>query len=172
MEVKFYCSVCGTQHILDVENGPKSPDTVVNVTKRVIEHSSWRNVAESIRSGESNLSIGDELSCHLKNGIPVTFVAAAVNPYSENEVAFVIKDCLPIKRAMNKKCTNKGGWAMCDIRKDLNTEILALLPDDLVEVIKLRTIVQVIDGEEFKATSKRHNQPVISRSVYHSPRLR
>lgn len=44
---------------------------------------------------------------------------------------------------MNDDCTNAGGWKASKLRKVLNTEILALLPDDMRAAIKPR----VIDGE-------------------------
>ena len=44
---------------------------------------------------------------------------------------------------MNDDCTNAGGWKASKLRRVLNTEILAQLPDDLRACIKPR----VIDGE-------------------------
>ena len=44
---------------------------------------------------------------------------------------------------MNDDYTNAGGWKASKLRKVLNTEILALLPDDMRAAIKPR----VIDGE-------------------------
>ena len=50
---------------------------------------------------------------------------------------FMLKDCLHDTYPMNDDYTNAGGW------KASNTEILALLPDDMRAAIKPR----VIDGE-------------------------
>ena len=56
---------------------------------------------------------------------------------------FMLKDCLRDTYPMNDDYTNAGGWKASKLRKVLNTEILALLPDDMRAAIKLR----VIDGE-------------------------
>lgn len=155
MEFKIKCPDCGKELAVKVSEVAKAPDTLVNLTIKNTTSRTWREIAHYVRTdAKGNFKVGDELSCTLKNGLEVTFVVAAINPYAENEVAFVIKDCLPIRHAMNSRLTNKGGWAMSDMRKYLNTEILRLLPDDLVEVIKPRTIIQLINGEDFKATDK------------------
>ena len=56
---------------------------------------------------------------------------------------FMLKDCLRDTYPMNDDYTNAGGWKASKLRKVLNTEILALLPDDMRAAIKPR----VIDGE-------------------------
>ena len=56
---------------------------------------------------------------------------------------FMLKDCLRDTYPMNDDYTNAGGWKASKLRKVLNTEILALLPDDMRTAIKPR----VIDGE-------------------------
>ena len=39
---------------------------------------------------------------------------------------------------MNEDWTNEGGWLACDMRRYLNEEVIALLPDELVAAIKPR----------------------------------
>lgn len=39
---------------------------------------------------------------------------------------------------MNEDWTNKGGWLACDMRRYLNEDVIALLPDELVAAIKPR----------------------------------
>lgn len=39
---------------------------------------------------------------------------------------------------MNKEWTNEGGWLACDMRRYLNEEVIALLPDALIAAIKPR----------------------------------
>ena len=55
----------------------------------------------------------------------------------------MLKACLRDTYPMNDDCTSAGGWKASKLRKVLNTEILALLPDDMRAAIKPR----VIDGE-------------------------
>lgn len=97
------------------------------------------------------LRVGDEIDCTLKDGTDVTFVVAHIDPYGENEAAFVLKDCLPERHVMNKEWTNKGGWRDSDMRKHLKEKIYPLLPDELKAHIVTRTIVQEHNGEELKS---------------------
>ena len=39
---------------------------------------------------------------------------------------------------MNEDWTNEGGWLACDMRRYLNEEVIALLPDALIAAIKPR----------------------------------
>ena len=65
-----------------------------------------------------------------------------------------MEDCLAADSVMNAECHNKGGWYGSDLRTKLNTEILALLPDELVAVIKPRQIVQKHKGDTFTSVDK------------------
>lgn len=47
---------------------------------------------------------------------------------------------------MNKEWTNKGGWKDCKMREYLNSEILALLPDELVEMLSPKKTIQIQNG--------------------------
>lgn len=76
------------------------------------------------------LKVGDEIAETLKDGREVVFVVV------DNGV-IGLKNLLGYHR-MNDDRTNKGGWLSCDMRRWLNTEVLALLPDELITVIKPR----------------------------------
>lgn len=80
----------------------------------------------------------------------MVFVVAAVNHYQDNEVIFVMKDCIGEKLPMNEEDTNYGGWPKSYLREKANTDILAMLPDNLVSVIAPRKITQVIRGEKLE----------------------
>ena len=114
-------------------------------TKATFE-TSWESIKNAVDGGgvEALLHSGDEIPVTLKNGENVVFVVT----YDENgKIYFVLRDCLADEHAMNKKMTNKGGWAVSDMRKYLNSTIFALLPDDLQAVISPTAITQILAGE-------------------------
>ena len=76
------------------------------------------------------LKVGDEITETLKDGREVVFVVM-------DEGVIGLKNLLG-RYYMNKDCTNEGGWLACDMRRWLNSEVLALLPDELLAVIKPR----------------------------------
>lgn len=76
------------------------------------------------------LKVGDEIAETLKDGCEVVFVVM-------DDGVIGLKNLLG-HHYMNKDWTNKGGWLACDMRRWLNNEVLALLPDELLAVIKPR----------------------------------
>lgn len=154
MELTIKCPDCGKELKVTIEEATTVASKAV-LTKKQEETVSWLEIAERIHAGSENaIEVGDEIACTLKDGTEVVFVAAAINPYVENEVAFVIKDCLPDLHNMNDDCTNEGGWRDSGMREYVNGKIYDLLPDDLKSVIKERTIVQKQDDEELSSTDK------------------
>ena len=133
----------------------------ISVVRKTTERSSWAAIAEEIQSGHAYraVSVGDEIPFRLKNGENVVAVAAHENPYWNNSMAFVIKECLKDRCQMNATNTNRGGYAATKMRKHLIEDIVPLLPDELVSVIKPRTIVQKYNptdidglGAEYKSS--------------------
>lgn len=145
MEIKVKCPDCGKmlRVTVEAEEMPK-----VSLIKKQESETTW----EDIVANKDKLCIGDEVRCQLKNGKVVYAVIAAINPYGDNQVAFVFNDCIGEDQVMNDEATNKGGWRDCKMREYVNTEILALLPDDLKAVIKPRTIKQSVQGEDCEST--------------------
>lgn len=149
----IFCPNCGTTHNIVILDQP--PQTVKLIHASEV-NTDWILIKKAIMNGDaaSVLSIGDKITTVLKDGQTVQFTVAAINPYGENEVAFVMEDCLAADSVMNAECHNKGGWYGSDLRTKLNTEILALLPDELVAAIKPRQITQLIEGKEFTSVDK------------------
>lgn len=145
MEIKVKCPDCGKmlRVTIEAEEMPK-----VSLIKKQESETTW----EDIVANKDKLCIGDEVRCQLKDGKVVYAVVTAINPYGDNQVAFVFKDCIGEDQVMNDEATNKGGWRDCEMREYVNTEILALLPDDLKSVIKPRTIKQSLQGEDCEST--------------------
>lgn len=76
------------------------------------------------------LKVGDEIAETLKDGREVVLVVM-------DDGVIGLKNLLG-RHYMNEDWTNKGGWLACDMRRWLNSEVLALLPDELFAVIKPR----------------------------------
>lgn len=79
----------------------------------------------------STLKVGDEIAETLKDGWEVVFVVM-------DDGVIGLKDCLG-RHCVNSKWTNRGGWLASDMRRYLNEDIFALLPDELQAIIKPRT---------------------------------
>ena len=76
------------------------------------------------------LKVGDEIVETLKDGRDVVFVVM-------DDGVIGLKNLLGYHH-MNEDWTNEGGWLACDMRRYLNEEVIALLPDELVAAIKPR----------------------------------
>lgn len=114
----------------------------VSITRKYDAKSKWHDIARQIRTGNNGyLSVGDEISCKLKNGEDVVFQVAALNPYKENTAILISKDCV-VRKSMN------------DLRNCLDTELFDLLPDDLKEIIIPRTVTNKINRRNVSTTSK------------------
>ena len=99
------------------------------------QQTDWGALAAGIEEGKIKLNLGDEVKFELKTGEKIT--AQVVRTAGNGKrTAFVSKECLSEEMPMNKKRTNDCGWKNSDLREKLNTEIFALLPDDLAAVIK------------------------------------
>lgn len=126
----------------------------VQITRSYESKSRWADIAKQIAAGNNGyLNVGDAVRCVLKDGTEVTFDVFALNPYQPNSVVLGFRD-LHWEMVVNEERTNDGGWRDCKMRKDFANTILPLLPDDLVEVIVPRRIVQRIGREEFESTDK------------------
>lgn len=125
----------------------------VRITRREEILVDWESIYYTVKNGKMPFSVGDTITGELKDSREFTVEVAAINPYEQNTVALVFKDIVDYN-CMNKERTNKGGWRDSDMRKWLNEEFIELLPDDLREVIKERTIVQKQDGVELMSTDK------------------
>lgn len=113
----------------------------------------WHDLTTQAKLGhlQEHLQEKDEITYIGKDGIARTVVAAKV---TDTGALFIAKD-LHARRPMYNRLTGKLlSWAESDDRKTMNTEDLALLPDDLVAEITPRRIVQLIGGEEVVTEDK------------------
>lgn len=111
---------------------------MTTLTQTVTKEITWKAIASSCESGKAAdlLAVGDIISIVLKNDEKMKIAVAGINTYKPNEVVFTFKDILSEEAPMNKDNTNEGGYDASDMAKYLDTEIFALLPDDLQAVIK------------------------------------
>ena len=126
----------------------------VQITRSYDSKSRWADIAKQIAAGNNGyLNVGDSIRCTLKDGSEATFDVLALNPYQVNSVAIGFRD-IHWEMVVNEERTNAGGWRDCKMRKDFESVILPLLPDDLVASIIPRKIVQRLHGSEFESTDK------------------
>ena len=126
----------------------------VQITRSYDSKSRWADIAKQIAAGNNGyLNVGDSVRCTLKDGTEATFDVLALNPYQPNSVVLGFRD-LHWEMVVNEERTNAGGWRDCKMRKDFESVILPLLPDDLVASIIPRKIVQRLRGSEFESTDK------------------
>lgn len=153
MELTVKCPDCGKTLKVTVttENEPQT-----EIIRKISTPTTWGEIATLIRAGKARkfLSIGDAVPFTMKDGQTVKAIVTEINPYNENEVAFVIEDCLTKNHIMNEKRTNTGGWRYSDMRKYLNKDVFNLLPNELKAVIADREIKQIENGEELISTDK------------------
>ena len=126
----------------------------VQITRSYDSKSRWADIAKQIAAGNNGyLNVGDSVRCTLKDGTEATFDVLALNPYQPNSVVLGFRD-LHWEMVVNEERTNAGGWRDCKMRKDFESVILPLLPDDLVASIIPRKIVQRLRGYELESTDK------------------
>lgn len=153
MEIR--CPHCGHDFAVDIYVGEESSDFNASLIRKTIQHVSWSEIADEISHGygAAVLSVGDKISFMLTDGRKASVVVAAINPYEDNTVAFAFDD-IHWNHKMNRQDTNRGGYAQSQMPGYLENEVLTLLPDELVNVIVPRTIIQVLGGTKYETTGK------------------
>lgn len=114
---------------------------------------SWAELKKAADAGDlaQVLHSGDTLGITLKNGEAITLV---VGTDGKGNMFFSTQDCLRDEHRMNSTMTNHGGWEATEMRRYLNEEVFALLPDELQAVIRPTTIVQIVDGKRVETQDK------------------
>lgn len=126
----------------------------VQITRSYESKSRWADIAKQIAAGNNGyMNVGDSVRCILKDGTEATFDVLALNPYQPSSVVLGFRD-LHWEMVVNEERTNAGGWRDCKMRKDFESVILPLLPEDLVASIIPRKIVQCLRGSELESTDK------------------
>lgn len=85
-------------------------------------------VKRMIKSDVDTFRVGDIIKFKLTDGEKVQAMAVQ----QENDgMLFCLVDCLADEYSMNETNTNEGGYEDSDLRKKLNTEIIARFPADI-----------------------------------------
>ena len=132
----------------------------MQITRSYESKSRWADIAKQIAKGNNGyLNIGDTIACTLKNGTEAVFEVLALDPYQQNSVVLGFRD-LHWEMRVNEERRNTGGWRDCKMRTDFANTILPLLPDDLVEVIVPRRIVQRIAERNLSPRIRYGRRPI------------
>lgn len=121
--------------------------------EKVENNLTWFALKAAVANGTVHELVrsGDMFPVTLKNGEAVELIAT----YDDNgKLFFVFNNCLNKSMTMNERYTNKGGWAASQMRRALNSDILALLPDEIQVVIAPTRIMQMQNGKEFVSEDK------------------
>lgn len=113
----------------------------------------WADLKIAVSNGTIRelVNSGDMIPVTLKNGEAVELVAT----YDQTgKLFFVFNNCINEPMPMNESYTNKGGWAASLMRRTLNSDILALLPDEIQVVIAPTRIMQMQNGKEIVSEDK------------------
>ena len=122
---------------------------MINFIKETVTPGEWADLKTAVEAGE--IKSRDLIHFNLKT---CEEVAARATHDMNGNLFFVLEDCLEDEHAMNKRSTNKAGWAESDMRKHLNKTVFNLLPDELQALIKPTKVVQVLDGERVECEDK------------------
>ena len=114
---------------------------------KIIDKIDWKEVQAAVECRKARISfpVGTEIRIWLKDGRAAAFVVAAVDHYQHGELVFMSRDCIGKEQVMNY-WEEKRGWAHSDLRDYLNMDVVKLLPDDLLNVIRPKETVQVVGG--------------------------
>ena len=124
----------------------------IQITSKKTRTSSWDELSFEFRHGNQVFAPEDKLWFKLKDNAVVQASVVSTN-YSPNTAMFIL-DKIPWTHRMNNTDIVACGWAGCVMQEYLNTEVLALLPDELEEVIQPRTIRQKVGGRVYEWTGR------------------
>lgn len=144
-----------TQQTSDVPDNPppEEPELIIDP---VLENNSWETIKAAFRAGVASdyWQVGDTKTIDVADGYTYTvrisdmaegrYAYSDGSGYSNNVFEFV--ECMATTRPMNSTATNVGGFAECELRTELNTTILGLLPADLQVVIAAVSVDSTIGG--------------------------
>lgn len=139
-------------HLIQTNRLFEKEEKQTEILRKIPIKSSWEDLKNAADNGtlEDMLESGDQIPVTLKDGRGILL---DVGRDASGKFYFICHDCLT-KGSMNRDCTNTGGWKDSDARAFLNTEILALFPDDIQAAMRPTKIVQVVRGETLESEDK------------------
>ena len=115
------------------------------ILRKMSVKSSWEDLKNAADNGtlEDMLESGDQIPVTLKDGRGILL---DVGRDASGKFYFICHDCIA-ECQMNRDRDSEGGWRDSDARAFLNTEILALFPDDIQAAMKATKIIQKLNDE-------------------------
>ena len=121
----------------------------VNVTSSSLESYTWAQIRSQLVAGtlENIASVGDTKTIALTSGEIMEMQLASINDgtgsagtYYPNKTAdWISSGLMTTSHKMNTTNTNVGGWNSSEMRTYLNTDVYALIPSDLKNIIVDKT---------------------------------
>lgn len=117
----------------------------MEILRKMPIESSWESLKNAAAAGmlDDMLKSGDQIPVTLKDGREILL---DVGRDASGKFYFICHDCIA-ECQMNRDRDSEGGWRDSDARALLNTEILALFPDDIQAAIKATKITQKLNEE-------------------------
>ena len=117
----------------------------MEIIRKMSIKSSWDALKDAADAGtlEDMLESGDQIPVTLKDGRGILL---DVGRDASGKFYFICHDCIA-ECQMNRDRDSEDGWRGSDARVLLNTEILALFPDDIQAAMKATKITQKLNEE-------------------------
>lgn len=124
----------------------------MEILRKMPIESSWESLKNAAAAGmlDDMLKSGDQIPVTLKDGREILL---DVGRDASGKFYFICHDCIA-ECQMNRDRSSEGGWRDSDARVFLNTEILALFPDEIRAVMKATKITQKLNEEISEAEDK------------------
>lgn len=117
----------------------------MEIIRKMSIKNSWEFLKNAAATGtlEDMLKSGDQIPVTLKDGRGILL---DVGRDASGKFYFICHDCIA-ECQMNRDRDSEDGWRGSDARVLLNTEILALFPDDIQAAMKATKITQKLNDE-------------------------
>lgn len=90
-------------------------------------------VERTVKLDVNTFKVGDIIKFKLTDGTKVKAIAVQKEA---GDMIFCLANCLPGRVSrMNKTNTNKGGYEESYLRQELNSELLELFPEDIIDMM-------------------------------------
>ena len=93
---------------------------VVAEIRRIEQADCWGKAANEFLT---RLTVGDRITFDLKNGKEAETVVVGKSHYEDGDIVLWFNRTVD-ERRMNRRDTNKGGWADCELREWLNKDFI------------------------------------------------
>ena len=157
-KVGVRCPICGKLHIQEPDNYDDSISRENRLKYRSpMNDCSFEDIATRCQhyydTGDLPFNVGDSKKITLKNGEETGFVFIGQDDFYAQKtgqrapLSFMFECLLQKNRRMNASDTNRGGWRASAMRIWLNEDFVALIPDELLAIVKTTKKWTINSGE-------------------------